>query len=86
MSADQVLKKDKHICVSVLQVLYIVFAKIMEKTFQEIELPYIFIYSLLYLFIVIFIIYRYYILPYLSYLHIFFSKTGIVDCIISSFK
>lgn len=74
MPADQVLKKDKHICVSVLQVLYIVFAKIIKKTFQEIKLPYIFIYSLLYLFIVIIIVYRYYILPYLSYLYIFSQK------------
>ena len=39
MPADQILKKDKHIYTSVLQVLYIVFAKILEKVFQQIELP-----------------------------------------------
>ena len=38
MLADQVLNKDKLICTSVLQVLYIVFAEILEKTFQQIEL------------------------------------------------
>ena len=57
MPVDQVLEKDKHICTSVLQVLYIVFAKILEKTFQQIELPS----HHCYIFIVIFI--HCYILP-----------------------
>ena len=50
MPADQVLKKDKHIGTSVLQVLYIAFAKFLEKNFQQIELPshHCYIYSLLY--------------------------------------
>ena len=33
MPADQVLKKDKHVCASVLQVLHVVSANTLEKSF-----------------------------------------------------